>query len=550
MNTMKHMGQWLIAATLFCFPTACGGDEETTSDDSLPFQITSADIDISGKNQTVRVPYAGKTYLFSVKTQPTVKWSVRVEEGDLVTVTPTGEQQGDGSIQITAAANPDKAEGRFGKVSITNSANDKQIQFIFEQKEKELYFPEGTEGQATADFKNPTSKFNIYYMKESDNAAVLWEKSFGPSPLLAQRAFDPDAVIAAAESVCDFLVDELGFANRTTSYFNKYKFLIFVFNDDEGTAYGGGNKNVGMMWLRPLHLQNPRFGILYHEMGHSFQSMASFDGAGPLNGPINEMTSQFNLLQKFPDWADLEPGHFKDFMKYTHLAFLHEENGYHSPYVLEYWTYKQNDRKFISRIWKEALDKDNRDPVAIYKRITNITQEQFNDEIYDAAARFMAWDMPRIKSSYAKYANQHTCKLKLITGKTFQITPERCPQNYGYNGIKLNVPAAGTKVQLSFTGMSGAVGFNVINGDKRGWRYGFVAVKKNKECVYGEMGKQEKGMLEFTVPADTEYLWLVVTGAPTEHWKHVVDQKFETDNQWPYQFTLIGTEPHSSVISN
>lgn len=551
MKTLSNLSWNVVHFFLIAFlAMSCGGDEkETLPEGSLSFKLASSDLNLgTSKDIKVTVPYAGGTYKLTVAASVETTWSANIESGsDLLTITPSGEQQGDGEIQINAAKDDEKKGGKKGVVIINNNADNTPLKITFEQREKELYFPEGTWGQSSAEFNNPASKFNIHYMKEGDNVAILWEKTIGPNPLVATRRFDPDKALAGAEEVHAFLIDNLGFANRTTSYAAKYKFLIKVRNDDNGTAYGGGHGNVGTFEVSPLHLTNERYGIFYHEMCHSFQYMAQCDGAGKLSGPINEMTSQWSLLRRFPDWIELERYHFNDFMKQTHLAFLHEDNGYHSPYVLEYWATKHGVN-MVSRIWKEAINADNSDPVVIYKRLTNINQEQFNDEIYDAATRFITWDLPHIEKDYAKYGgtNVHTCEVKRMSTNSYQIVPERCPSNYGYNGIKLTVPASGTKVQLILQGMVGTTGFNPpVNAENKGWRFGFLAVKQNGDRVYGQMGKvtEGSGTIDFTIPEDTQHLWLVVTGAPTKHWKHIVDQNNNNDEQWPYKFTLIGTEP-------
>lgn len=49
------------------------------------------------------------------------------------------------------------------------------------------------------------------------------------------------------------------------------------------------------------------------------------------------MTSQWMLWQVNPEWITDEKYHWDAFMKLTHKAYLHLENIYHSPYVLEYW---------------------------------------------------------------------------------------------------------------------------------------------------------------------------------------------------------------------
>lgn len=50
--------------------------------------------------------------------------------------------------------------------------------------------------------------------------------------------------------------------------------------------------------------------------------------------------------------------------------------------------------------------------MSTYMRITKTSQDLFNEEIYDAATRFVTWDLPRIKSVCSSYANEHRCKLK------------------------------------------------------------------------------------------------------------------------------------------
>ena len=66
-------------------------------------------------------------------------------------------------------------------------------------------------------------------------------------------------------------------------------------------------------------------------------------------------------------------------------------------------------------------------------------------------------------------------------------------------------------------------------------------MKSNGERVYGDVYSAMEGEAKFTVPEKTTYLWLVVSGAPTEHWEHIWDEKTENDEQWPYEIKLEGT---------
>ena len=65
--------------------------------------------------------------------------------------------------------------------------------------------------------------------------------------------------------------------------------------------------------------------------------------------------------------------------------------------------------------------------------------------------------------------------------------------------------------------------------------------------------KKSTGKIKFEVPDDTEYLWLVVMGAPSEHWPVTAGrQRTEGTNiqeeQWPYEIKLAGTAVSNSVI--
>lgn len=76
-------------------------------------------------------------------------------------------------------------------------------------------------------------------------------------------------------------------------------------------------------------------------------------------------------------------------MKLTHKAYLHLENIYHSPYVLEYWGMKRG-LPFIAELYRQG--KRGEDPVITYKRMTGLDQKQFCDEMFDAYRHFINWD--------------------------------------------------------------------------------------------------------------------------------------------------------------
>lgn len=424
-----------------------------------------------------------------------------------------------------------------------------------DKKGKEIRVPQKSVKENK--FNQPDGQFCDDYRAESENLVLFWEKSFGKDPAQYRdrsRRFYPDKILKEGERIYGYFVDKLKFADRKKSHSSRYKMIIWMYNDDETSAYGWGDEGVGMMWFRPCRIQGYPYCALAHEMGHSFQYMVGADGARGFSGcPLVEYTSQWMLWQVYPDWMTIEQFHLDAYMDQAHHALMSESNMYHAPQFMEYWSEKHG-LDIIARIWKEAEGKE--DPVLAYKRLTGIGQEEFNDEIYEAATRFVTWDLRRVKTMCSSYANQHRCKLDRAVDGWFRIAETRCPQNYGYNAIRLNVPEGGEVISLEFEGVAGSGGFHPVKVDQAGWRYGFVAVNRNGKCIYGNMHRGKNGKNEpirFKMPKDTQFLWLVVTGAPTEHpdflknWKELKEGKGK-EAQWPYQIRLEGTILHGSVL--
>ncbi|MCA4533571.1 DUF6055 domain-containing protein [Bacteroides xylanisolvens] len=396
----------------------------------------------------------------------------------------------------------------------------------------------------------PDGKFGYDCMAESENLAIFWERSFGKDPTInsdMEKRFYPKEILSEGERYFTYFVDKMKFVQKGKSYADKYKMIIWMYNDDERTVYGGANDNVGMCWFRPCRINSYPYCTLVHELGHAFQYIVTSDsGRGFPGTTLYEYTSQWMLWQVYPDWVTIENYHLNNYMKQTHYTLFHKANHYCAPQFLEYWSYKHG-LPIIGRLWREAL-KDE-DAVSTYMRITKTSQEQFNGEIYDAATRFVTWDLPRIESVCRSYANQHQCKLAKADDGWYQIAKEKCPQSYGYNAIRLKVPQGGTEVRLTFEGIAGGKDFYTEAKENAGWRYGFVAVKQDGKRVYGKMNKAVNGVnqsVKFVVPDNTQFLWLVVTGAPDKHMAY--HKKMEKVAEWPYKIKLEGSSLHAVAI--
>lgn len=417
---------------------------------------------------------------------------------------------------------------------------------------KELYIPARVwHVPDSNDYRNNESKYSFQRMIQSENIAIFWAKSFGEDPLLnedASKRFDVKDLLKECDRFYNYYVDTLRMVQKGHSNTDKYKILVYVIDGPGGTAFGGGEEQkIGILWTPAARVNKAPYGALAHELGHSFQYLVHADGAwgfthapqGSKGQSIFEMTSQYMLWQVAPEWIRFENYHLVSYLKKTHYAFLHETNQYHAPFVLEYWSEKHG-LDFIGKLWREA--KEGEDPAMAYKRLTGLSQAAFNDEMFDAARHFVTWDMPRISNVSAAYANMHSTLLDSVGKGWYRIAAANCPQNYGYNGIQLVAPAAGTKVSVAFKGLAGADGFRKVKTDKAGWRYGLLAVTNTGKRSYGKTYAARQGVAEMTVPADTKYLWLVVSGAPTEYWQHVNDGEEANDEQWPYEIKLTGTQ--------
>lgn len=410
---------------------------------------------------------------------------------------------------------------------------------------KELYIPAKVFDVPDGNnYNSDTSEFCYSRMVQSDDIAIFWSKEFGNDPGVnpdTLKRFNVQAALAECERFYDYYVNELKLVQKGNSLTDKYKMLLYVIGGSEQTAFGGGEEDkIGVLWTPAVRIHKTPYGALAHELGHSFQYLSFADaGRGP-TGPFMEMSAQYILWQVYPDWMRFENYHLVAYLKQTHLAFLHPANMYHSPYVLEYWS-ELHGKTFYGELCRSS--EKGEDPVMTYKRLTGINQEQFNNEMFDASRKFITWDMKRIDSVAKPYRNMHSTLLSAVGHGWYQVDSINCPQSYGYNGIQLNVPAAGTKIIVDFKGLTEATGYHIVNKEEAGWRYGFIAYKKDGSRVYSGMSSKADGRATFTVPADTEFLWLVVSGAPTVHRPLVFERNEKpSDAQWPYKIRLKGTD--------
>src|SRR5574344_2338769 len=279
---------------------------------------------------------------------------------------------------------------------------------------KAIYIPRDLRNM---DLQKDDSAWSFKRMRLSPDFAIFWQKGFGNDLSKApdldghHMTVDLDNLVGRLESYYKMYRDTMKFV-KPGSKSEKYRMMVMLNYSLEGTAYGGDyDGQIGALWIAPNRVQDKRLNCIAHELGHSFQSQITCDGEGEAWGGCGffEMTSQWMLWQVNPEWITDEKYHFDAFTKTSHKAYLHLENIYHSPYILECWGEKHG-KPFIAELFRQG--KRGEDPVMTYKRLTGMTQAQFCDEMFCNVRRMVNMDFPRAWRETRAYAEMFSTKLR------------------------------------------------------------------------------------------------------------------------------------------
>ncbi len=430
--------------------------------------------------------------------------------------------------------------------------------------DKEFYIAyEYREGGAKEnDFHSNNSVYSYKRCKQTENFILFWDKSWGDNP----TAFDVDGILEYAEEIYDSYVNDLGFKGEGKSYLDQYKMQIFILEGhaSDALATGSGYDNtIGALWA---WIEGCTANTMAHEIGHSFQYQtycdAQYDRANAPSttcgwrygfGPDGdggcawwEQCAQWQSYMVYPN--GMFGGWYGSFPPNTMKHPLHEEPRYANYFIQNFWIDKQG-KDFIGKLWRSS--KFPEDPFDTYMRITEISLDEFNNEMFEYACRLQTYDMVHTRANggdrYWDAFSTYT-QLNATDDGYYQVGAGSAPENYGFNAIRLTAPAEETLMSVELVGMAGATGYRTpISGsvwkvDAAGWKFGFVAVDKDGIRYYGDAGTATgangAGTVQFMCPANCQYLWLVVMGAPTEYWHHAWDDNDANDEQWPYKIKL------------
>ncbi|NDW19145.1 DUF4859 domain-containing protein [Dysgonomonas sp. 216] len=418
---------------------------------------------------------------------------------------------------------------------------------------KSIYVP-----SSLGNVNDDNNQWSYSRSKQSDNFIIFWEAGYGTNPNLASNGsyqIDVDNLLNIAEKSFDFYADSLKFIKRGSSKTDLYKMIIKLRYTQDWEATGSGVEDmIGLLTLTAWSAKAAGH-TLAHEVGHCFQYQVHCDNNNNKNGwmygfGLNgsggncwwEQCAQWQAFKIYPE-LQFTDGRFVNYMNTAHKHILHETPRYDNYFIQDYWTFLHG-MDFIGRLWNESVYPE--DPVNAYKRITDISQSEFCDEMYDCAARFASWDIPALRSyGESKIDTRPQPAMNLSDDNYWVIDSTNCVENYGYNILKLNIPEEPTTIEAYFEGLVNTNGFRKKNYNFGEWRYGFVALLKNGERIYSPMqkavAKDSKDTVSFTTPENCEKLWFVVSGGTRTHWLHAWDDDDSNDEQWPYKVKFENT---------
>ena len=400
------------------------------------------------------------------------------------------------------------------------------------------------------DLQADTSKWSFKRSVQTDDLIFMWERGFGQDtfnpPMLDGHpmSFNLNNLIDCVQHFYTFFRDTLEFS-KPGSKCDEYKMMVMVNYSLDGTAYGGTYDNfIGALWVAPNRIQDEKMNCMAHELGHSFQLQIPADSVGDAWGGSGffEMTSQWMLWQVNPDWLTDENYHFEAFKKLTHKAYLHLDNIYHSPFVIQWWS-DLHGRKSIAELYRQG--RIGEDPVMTYKRLYGLSQDEFNREMLRGYQHLVNFDFKHARKETRKYACTFNTELQGTGERSMKVgsgyRPKQFPEEYGFNAILLDSLVDIQKpVEVAVRGVSRSA--SPLGSSKN--LHALTGITTNDEEIYSDIGVER-----FEVPKGKtlKHLYLIVMGAPTEHYQIPMPTEENPEppkaelEDFPYEF-WVGNE--------
>ena len=383
------------------------------------------------------------------------------------------------------------------------------VSLSLQAQNKKIYIPEDLRKM---DLQADTSQWSLKRSIETDDLILMWERGFGHDtgnpPMLEGKpmSFNLENLKNRVQGFYHFFRDTLAFS-LPGSKCDQYKMMVMVMYSLDGTAYGGTYDNfIGALWVAPNRIQDEKMNCMAHELGHSFQLQIPADSVGDAWGGSGffEMTSQWMRWQVNPDWITDENYHFEAFKQLTHKAYLHLDNIYHSPFVIQWWS-DLHGRKSIAELYRQG--RIGEDPVMTYKRMYGLSQDAFNREMLRGYQHLVNFDFKHARKETRQYACTFNTEVQGTGERSMKVgsgyRPKDFPEEYGFNAILLDSLVDIQKpVEVAVRGVSNM--------------HALTAVTTDGESIYSDIDAEH-----FEVPKGKtlKHLYLIVMGAPTEHYQ-------------------------------
>ena len=571
---MKRLNFLLTALALMAglFVFSCKKAEEPQVEpEPVPREENTGTIDL--KVQTsVSFPGSGGSSL--VRFTCTEDWHAETDAEWLHFKPESGTATGEAvafKLTVSADANPDKASR---KATFDIVSGESKATFTVKQKAASVTLTDeeiaargidvnriytGITGSISK-LKSSDNEFFLGRARTSEHFIVLWDKGYDETGEIDPASeetpqnirVDVDDLLKKAEIYYKTYVEKFGLRGpEGQSYLDKYYMSIFLYGTTNWKAEGGGNGNMGGLWVSATACQ-PTGSTVAHEIGHAFQYQVYADfghndaGFMQTSGVFWEACANWQSFNLYAEQAYTQDN-FRVFAENSHRHFHYFDMRYASYWFQFLWTDKYGFDAY-GRIWKES--KKTEDACQAYMRLfCGDDLATFNRDLYEYAARCATWDFKTEVVNLDEQGNVERTASIGDFGKDYignigwvgsddgdgwnKVGEARSPEATGFNIIRLK-PAAGETVTAEFEGIGAKA--------NAGWTYGFVALLSDGSRSYSEPVLTDgTGSTTWTVPSSTEKLWLVVSCTPS---------KYYTSGQggnWPYRVRFTGTDLLSKI---
>lgn len=448
---------------------------------------------------------------------------------------------------------------------LTNAANT--LNTRIKAVDKKIYVSSnacGTDSQ----LKNDNNQWSYARSMQSKHWVIFWEKGYGSKAPAAVPG-----ILETADKIFEYYANDLGFItiNEGKSKTDTYKMIIRLRYTTEWEASGSGIDNqIGLLTLSNGAHTSRSGQTVAHEIGHCFQYQTHCDNNNNNGWMYNWGQSTLNVFWEM--CAQWQAYKYYPSMQFNNEWLTNTLNGFHrhplavdlrynNYFIQDYFSHKHG-MKFVGRLWNESRSPE--DPLQAYMRLAMDSKlssaeklDLLGDEMWEYGARLTTFDFDPVRANGAGTINKRSQTAMTKDSEGYWWPQQsNCIENFGNNAIRLNVPANEKTLYVEFEGEAGATGYNTYRKVSGGWKLGFVALKKDGTRIYGDIAtatySDPAKTLAFECPAGCSYVWLVVSGAPTNYWtRDWLSWEVEGSvEQWPYRVKFYQTNLYGQVTNN